>query len=753
MLSTAIALSPFAVLAHWVNTTQGEGDKVDLGKYACALISNGSVSTQIDNLGVQKQRKYVSFIPHIAWQGRRMAGSQAPLFKFGYFDTRLTVDGKIQGSPVTWEQSLNNKEAYTKNVVEYKDAKVETIAFVPMQHDMVVVKKIITPKKESTVNFEFIYNFDTKSAHKDSDLVFVKNAKLTPNRAAFEYRAAGHYDFNGIIAITSDYPSAPSFPAEKVAELASKAKVSPSNPLEITYFITLNDDYTKPVKVVKWELRNRDIKRQDYAKLDADDAKLIADKGFDGIFDEHKTGWAKYWEGSHINIPNKEIEKTYYTGLYHQRCNSTQWSLPVGVFADSHWNGLYFGWDEAFNAMSLATSGKFDDSRKPSDFRSSILPVAVFRANKGGGAHTFRKHGCRFNWEALEDGAEGSPMGFWIDHIFHMSNMAMETWGHFLYSNDKEFLKNNYELMVESALFYISHAIYNHNGKYTIGKCCDLERMGPAKENPFMTSCGVIYTLEKTADAADILGKDEDLAKEFRRIATELRKTLPNDGEKYVPYPGSKDYSIGSVGGYYPYLTIKEGDEMGKKAVYEFHKNIHKGGNMYTMGTGVNAWYAGWMSSALVNFNDTEVPAQLLEGAAKETGAFYDTYEINEPHNKVQRCPWFSTGSGNYVYAVNQMLVRPKENGDIMICTSTPLDWKDIDFNLPSHGGLWVKADIKNGKLVSISLDAKGHGKKGEKRTIVIPSRFVDKDKILTKYTESNGYFRIEAEAGAKFYK
>ncbi len=753
ILATLVALSPLALSAQWVNTTQGKGDSVDKGRYACALISNGRVSTQIDNLGVQKQQRYVSFIPHIAWQGRRLAGAQAPLIRFGYFDTLLTVDGKVQGKPEKWEQSLNNKEAYSRNVVEYDEATVETIAFVPMQYDMVVVKKIITPKKESTVKFEFIYNFASKSIHKDADNVFIKKEMLSANRAAFEYRAIGHYDFNGIIAISSDFPSAPSFPAPKVAELSSEAKASPKNPLEITYFITLNDDFKKLDKVVKYIVNNSDIKRQDYVKNDKESVKLIAEKGFKGIFDEHKAGWAKYWEGSYINIPNKEIEKTYYTGLYHQRCNSTEWSLPVGVFADSHWNGLYFGWDEAFNAMSLATSGKFEDSRKPSDFRTSILRVAMFRANKGGGDNTIRKYGCRFNWEVLEDGFEGSPFGFWIDHIFHMSNMVMQTWGHYLYSNDKDFLKKNYELMVESCLFYINHAVYNNDGKYTIGKCTDLERMGPAKENPFMTSCGVIYTLEKTAAAADVLGKDEELAAEFRRIASELRKTLPNDGEKYVPYPGSKDYSIGSVGGYYPYQTIKEGDEMGKKAVYEFHKNINKGGNMYAMGKGVNAWYAGWMSSALVNFNDTEIPAQLLDDASKETGAFYDTYEINEPHNKVQRCPWFSTGSGNYVYAVNQMLVRPKENGEIMICTSTPIDWKDIDFYLPVYGGLWVKADIKAGKLVSISLEAKGLGENGEKRTIVIPSRFVDKAKIIGKYKEENGYVRIDAEAGKQFYK
>ena len=733
MIVALFAVSP--LFAHWVNTTGGEGDNYDRGKYACALISNGSISTTIDNLGVQKPKHYVSIRPCVAWEGRRYGVPTDTLIPFGNFDTELTVAGKKQDKPIKWEQSLNNKEAFTSNKVEYADATIETISFVPMQHDMLVVKKIITPKTEAVVDFNFVYNFYNYSRQKKTDRVFIKDKIIAPNKATFEYFAIGHKDYNGMVSISSDTPSAPIFTDEKIAKLASSAKASPAKPLEITYFITFADDFGK----------------RNYKKVDAKLQDVVKSKGFDGLIADHKEGWAKYWEGSHINIPNKEIEKTYYTGLYHQRCNATQWSLPVGVFADSHWNGRFFGWDEAFNAMALATSGKFEQSRKPSDYRLRTLNRAIWRANKGN--DNKRKCGCRYSWEALEDGHEGSPLGYWIEHIFHMSNMVMETWGHYLYTNDKKFLKDCYELFVESSLYYIKNHVYENNGKYTIGKCTDLERMGPAKENPFMTSCGVIYTLEKTADASDILGVEQDFAKECRRIASELRKTLPNDGEKYVPYPTSKDYSIGSVGGYYPYLTIKEGDKLGEKAVYDFHKNIHLGGNMYNEGKGVNAWYAGWMSSALVQFNDKENPAKLLDGAAKETGSFYDTYEINEPQNKVQRCPWFSTGSGNYVYAVNQMLLRPKENGEIMVCTSIPDSWNDLDFNLPSFGGLWVNANIKNGKLVSISLDAKGFGKDGDKRTVVIPERFVEKDKIIGKWSQANGYYRIEAEAGKKFYK
>ena len=99
----------------------------------------------------------------MAWEGRRYGAPKPELISHGWFDTSFTVDGKLQNKPVKWSQSLNNKEAFTENTVEYPDATVRTVAFVPMQHDMLVVKKIITPKKSGLIKFDFVYKFAPKT--------------------------------------------------------------------------------------------------------------------------------------------------------------------------------------------------------------------------------------------------------------------------------------------------------------------------------------------------------------------------------------------------------------------------------------------------------------------------------------------------------------------------------------------------------------------------------------------------------------
>ncbi len=180
------ALAPLALSAHWVNTVSGEGEKTDPGKYACALISNGAISTQIDNLGVQKKKKYVSFVPSVAWQGRHYAMPHAALISFGHFDTNLYVGGKLQKKALRWTQSLNNKEAFTETLVEYPGASVKTIAFVPMTRNMVVVKKIVTPKSEALVGLDFLYTCAPQTRFKPRDYVQTTARTTSANRAAFE---------------------------------------------------------------------------------------------------------------------------------------------------------------------------------------------------------------------------------------------------------------------------------------------------------------------------------------------------------------------------------------------------------------------------------------------------------------------------------------------------------------------------------------------------------------------------------------
>jgi hypothetical protein len=260
------------------------------------------------------------------------------------------------------------------------------------------------------------------------------------------------------------------------------------------------------------------------------------------------------------------------------------------------------------------------------------------------------------------------------------------------------------------------------DGGMFIGKCTDLERLGPAKINPFMTSCGAIYTLEAAAQAAAVLKADGEEATAWKHAATHLRESLPAEGDRYVPYAGCKDESVASLGGLFPYPVFDETNLRQRNAVYHYVNNGRAFGNMYQMGQSVCAWYLGWMAAALAELGDKTEPVKMLDEAAAGAGCFGEMFEINE--TKVSRTPWFSTASGNIVYALNQMLVQSRDDR-IVLLAGAPEAWKDYSFKLACHGNLAVEVAVKDGRLTRLSLQP-GNDRVEQRRVLVLPAGLVD---------------------------
>jgi hypothetical protein len=165
---------------------------------------------------------------------------------------------------------------------------------------------------------------------------------------------------------------------------------------------------------------------------------------------------------------------------------------------------------------------------------------------------------------------------------------------------------------------------------------------------------------------------------------------------------------------------------------------------MYPVGNAVCPWYAGWMAAALALLGDRSEPEKLLLEAAGTAGCFGDLFEINEP-GSVVRTPWFSTASGNVVYAMNQMLVQSKDNA-IMIAPAIPLTWKDFSFRLACYGNLTTEVKVENGQMTKLVLKP-GSNKEEITRTIFVPEQYLNQ-KILKKMkypvSAANGTYRLD---------
>ena len=680
--------------------------------YVPPLVSNGSLSMLVDYLGGQSQRAYNHMTPGIWWAGRRYGPPNDQLIPFGHFEQELMVDGRKCAPPAAWTQTLDTQAAVVTCHDDYANGlSVETVVFTPLDHDLIVVKQRFTATNASvrSVSLGFHYQFTPPGhenrAPKRTSSVCAWDA--ASRSAQFRYQADGHRPCDGIISVFSDKPVTANIEKQAVT---------------LTSGITL--DAAKPVEVTTYLLFADSLDGKDYLERAAKLRERTRQEGYDGLLAAHRKAWAAYGNESYAHIPDEPLENAYTTAQYHLRANATKWSFPVGIF-NTHWAGRFFGWDEMFCYQALVSSNHRDIARRCPEFRFAGLQKALDRASHYGKPGAY---GARFPWEAMEDGSEAAPPGFWMEHVFHISNIALSAWFQHLYTDDAAYLKNTgYPVIKECARFFLANMVYETPaGGMFIGKCTDLERLGPARQNPFMTTCGAIYTLEAAAQAAALLQADDEEAATWKHAAVKLRESLPHDGDRYVPYPGCKEESVASLGGLFPYPLFDQSDARQRNAAYHFVANGKAAGNMYPVGQSVCAWYAGWMAAALAALGDKTEPAKLLDEAAAGAGCFGEMFEINEP--KVSMHPWFSTASGNVVYALNQMLVQCRA-GQIRIAPAVPETWKDYSFKLACHGNLTVEVTVKGGRMTGLNAVA-GDPAKPQRRTFVVPKTLLDPGEI-----------------------
>ncbi|MDD4537508.1 MAG: hypothetical protein PHT80_00715 [Lentisphaeria bacterium] len=593
--------------------------------YVPLPIGNGDLSLQIDYAGAQRQEKFCGMIPGIRRTGYRYDSAIQPtprgFIPLGFFDQDIAGAGELSD----WTQTIDIGRGVIECRTVYADGLVmDSVVFCHYARNVIAVHKRLSQPRR----YAFRYH------------LAARRLRVTPQRD-LELRCEFDLDRpkDDRVVVSSDQDGFRAKAGDGVYALEGALS-------EGTFFITFNDDRHE-----SW-------------------AELLAD---------HCGRWQQYWAESYVRLPDKRIEATYYSSQYHLKISSTRWSMPIGLF-DTHWSGRFFAFDAYFMVTGLLSSGRLDEVAKITRFNASLLQRALMRS-----APSHHNDGSAlFNWMDCEDGGEGAGPGHWLDHIFHHANIALTCYDYCRYSNDHEFLAGDgYALIRACAMMYLRRMIYrNVGGKTIVGKCCDLERLGPNRENAFMTTCSAIATLQCAADTAAALGRDAELVAEWREVAAELRRDLPREGNRYVAYPGSPTASIGTLAGYYPYPVLAPDDPAAVAALDFFNANESKVGNMYTTGQSICAWYRCWKAMAYLRSDRPQDALEQVTALANETGCFSEVFEIYEKGMR----PWFATAEGAFIDVVNRLLL-PNDKGQI---PAHRCGWHDVEYRLMLPGKKWV---------------------------------------------------------------
>lgn len=594
-------------------------ENTDRKKYVPVPVGNGDLSAMIDFQGAQFQKKYAfDVVPGIRRAGYRYDSSTRPLIPFGYFTQELYGTGDV----IRWSQILDTDRAVTETRCEYENGViVESEVFCHLEMNVIAIRKRII----GDTQFTFRY-------------IFGKPRRIQTSSSSEEM--AIHYD------------------ADEQEHYRGTVRLLSSLPLENTALpeeLSMTGRFREAVFFLVFEQEAEDVVRT---------------SGWDGLFNSHCAAWKKYWDESRIDFPSERLMKTYSTAQYHLRISATKWSIPTGLF-DTHWHGRYFAFDELYIISGLLSSGHLDIARRIPSFRHSILPSAISRASSKG------KYAAKFPWETVETGEEAAPPGWWQDHIFHMGHVALCAAWYCRYSKDRDFLSQKaYPLMRSCAEFFRLGAIYPAAaGNMTIGICTDFEKLGSLQRNPFATSCSAVATLRASAAAAEILCVDTNLAREWLTIAEKLVRTLPSDGKKYLPYPGCDERSISIFSGVFPYGVFGFDNPLQANAISDALSHESEYANMYSNGTIISTWYAGIKALCYIQSGKYDQALECLEKAAENTGCFSEIFEVFETNSR----PWFTTGEGVFIHAVNQLLLY----GD-----TEKMEFRSIHFKLLNDCGV-----------------------------------------------------------------
>lgn len=653
--------------------------------YVAPVMGNGNMAFQADYEGTMYAKPNFDTIRNntdlrIWWSARRyMHKPDFNLVSFGCFGHQ--IEG-AKGSASYAEQFLDTENALMHTACKYGNIKVDTELFIHHDFNLIAVKKSV----ENTQEFCFEYNLcDVKDIDKLPELMTVTKVSEQKDGVDIEYKIdAGMYPYEGVVRVFGIGVAA----CTNGNKVILKAKNSGE------FFVLFSDN----------------VEREDYMEFSENIKKKALEIGFSAIKDEHVQKWKSYYDEGFAVIDDENINNAYNTAQYHLKCYTSDRSIPVGLNNGS-WQGRYFAFDEFYMLMGLLTSNHMSAAAKIPKFRYDILEDALFRSS----TRKNEVRGALYPWETLENGGEGAPRGFWLDHVFHMACISCGGYYYYKFTNDTDFLKECvYPVIKASSVFYMYNMIYKTDGgRVIVGKCTDLERLGSYRENAYMTTCGVIKTLLIFDEIAKILGCDDAFAAECRKTAEALKKDLPTDGKKYIPYSQCRETSIGLLGGTYPFDVIERNSELQNGGIKSYLESESRVGNMYSVGTGVCSWYMTWKAVVFARMNMKEETFEAIKNASRNTGYFGEMYEISDLSTKTVYRPWFTTAAGMLVHSVNEMLLQSDEN-IIYVAPSLPESIGSYSFRLSAYCGICVAVKVENRKLVKLRLTSDKKSVKNE---------------------------------------
>ncbi len=294
--------------------------------------------------------------------------------------------------------------------------------------------------------------------------------------------------------------------------------------------------------------------------------------------------------------------------------------------------------------------------------------------------------------------------GLWGIWPHGASWLSYHVWEHYLYTGDKEFLKNEgYEFIRQAAIFFLENLVEDQNGYLVYGPSTSPEnRYWVDDENGNKYACyltlsstmdvGIIDGLFRNyIDASQVLGIDDD---DVQGVKAALIKMPPFKVSKTGRIQEwAEDYEETAAGHFhlshtfplFPGRSVNRSMPHLMEAISKTVDSRIEGGiDVYGHGATNIGWSLGWMMCLL---------ARLRRGnSAYDMIMNFINLCVNTTLHDISAHCWQIDGNMGFVAGVCEMLIQSHE-GVVALVPSLPVAWQNGSFRgLKARGGYELEA-------------------------------------------------------------
>lgn len=602
--------------------------------------------------------------------GRRLRSPQHEYLDFGSLVRRIWIDG-VLSEPLSFSQTIDPMHGLVLSSLLHTSVAEETTSFVTHSENAFIAQVSLTNTKDvrTQVRFRVTYSL--------GEPTMAATAHQVGSDVAFSWQ---HGTQMGTVMYS---PSAQPFQtqwSDRSASTEWRLELDPGQTVEIGLLVQFIDrlDYAFPHGC-------EDIARMTSA---------------------HRSAWRSYQTASAVRTGNETVDAMRMMALYTLHCQATPWSIPASL-SIPYWGGGAFH-DELYPLAGLITSGDTQAPTRILRFRLQTLGRALQRANY---------RGALYPWSSTEFGEERDPDGLWLTERFHLGQFAAAIRMVWRYTRDSSLLRELWPVIDGLARYFEMNLVERDAaGRPQMRPCVDFdESVGAVRNGPFTVSAA-ICTLEFAAEVGrllDIVG-----ANDRSDLASVLRGALPTGclgttdqagpGEVFA-IPDGKPLHYSIIGPIFPFEIEVATDRAVRSA--EHITAVCRSTMGWKSGfsdafTGSNwMWTAGHLGIVhAINGNSSLAWDAVLHGP-DSAGPMLSPNEHRDRHDVVQ-VPWFTTGIGAWLAALNMLFVRLDDEGAIILGASDAVPGLASFADLPAGSSVRVSGRLDSGRPLHIVATA-----------------------------------------------